>query len=83
MGGFQNFSDPGDGGRGKMSPKLGDKLKSALSDALEPDQKPEDNTLQGFKKGGMVKKTGAIKAHKGERVLTKAQAKKYNKKKGR
>lgn len=31
-----------------------------------------------FKKGGKVKKTGLIKAHKGERVLTVRQAKKMS-----
>lgn len=30
-----------------------------------------------FKKGGKVKRTGLAKVHKGERVLTKKQAKKY------
>lgn len=82
MGGFQNFSDPGSGGgQGLFSPKIKDKVEDAISSATS--QKPEDNTLQGYKKGGMVKKTGPIKAHKGERVLTKSQAKKYNKKKGK
>jgi hypothetical protein len=32
----------------------------------------------GFKRGGKVKKTGIAKVHKGERVLTKKQAKKYS-----
>jgi hypothetical protein len=31
--------------------------------------------LGSFKKGGKVKKTGKYKLHKGERVLTKKQAK--------
>lgn len=30
--------------------------------------------IPGFKKGGVVKKTGAAKVHKGEVVLTKAMA---------
>lgn len=30
-----------------------------------------------YKKGGKVKKTGIAKVHKGERVLTKKQTKKY------
>ena len=34
---------------------------------------------QSFKKGGPVKKTGLAKVHRGERVLTKSQAKKYRK----
>lgn len=32
-----------------------------------------------FKRGGKVRKTGIAKVHKGERVLTKKQAKKYRK----
>lgn len=32
--------------------------------------------MDSYKKGGMVKKTGPAKLHKGERVLTVAQAKK-------
>lgn len=35
-----------------------------------------------YHKGGVVKKTGPAKLHKGERVLTKAQAKKYSRKRG-
>lgn len=35
-----------------------------------------------FKKGGVVPKTGMAKVHKGERVLTKKQARKYSGKKG-
>ena len=37
--------------------------------------------LKKFKKGGKVKKTGAAILHKGERVLNKKQAKKWNQKK--
>jgi hypothetical protein len=33
-------------------------------------------TGESFAKGGVVKKTGLAKVHKGERVLTAAQAKK-------
>ena len=36
-----------------------------------------------YKRGGKVKRTGPAKLHKGERVLTKRQAKKYAKKRGR
>jgi hypothetical protein len=35
--------------------------------------------MHSYKKGGKVKKTGLAKLHKGERVLTKKQAKKYDK----
>ena len=36
-----------------------------------------------FKKGGKVKKTGLAKVHKGERVLTKKQNKRYMKSRGK
>jgi hypothetical protein len=36
-----------------------------------------------YKKGGKVKKTGTALVHKGEVVLTKAEAKKYKKKETR
>ena len=39
--------------------------------------------LARFKKGGMVKKTGMAKVHKGERVLTKKQNKRYSKMRGK
>lgn len=34
----------------------------------------------GYKRGGKVKRTGMARVHRGERVLTKKQAKKYEKK---
>jgi hypothetical protein len=42
-----------------------------------------DAEPNSFKRGGLVKKTGKAKVHKGERVLTKAQNKKYQKSKAR
>lgn len=36
----------------------------------------------GYKKGGTVKKSGMAKVHKGEKVLTKRQSKKYAARKG-
>lgn len=39
---------------------------------------PLNRLIGGFKKGGKVKKTGAYKLHKGERVLNKKQSKKFN-----
>jgi len=36
-------------------------------------------TMGGYKRGGRVKKTGFAKVHKGERVLTKKQAKRLKK----
>ena len=37
-------------------------------------------SLGSFKHGGKVRKTGLIKAHKGERVLNKKQERKFEKK---
>lgn len=37
--------------------------------------------IMQFRKGGPVRKTGVAKVHKGERVLTKRQAKKYSRRK--
>jgi len=36
-----------------------------------------------MKRGGKVRKTGLIKMHKGERVLTKRQTRRYESRKGR
>lgn len=47
-----------DGSRSRMGPSVG------------PDM---NRGFDSFKKGGKVKKTGLIKAEKGERVLTKKQ----------
>jgi hypothetical protein len=42
--------------------------------------KPMEVSIPGaFKHGGMVKKTGFAKVHKGERVLTKRQQKQHMK----
>lgn len=40
----------------------------------------DDPGAPGMKRGGRVKKTKVYKLHKGERVLTKKQAKRYEKK---
>ena len=42
-----------------------------------------EESTGSYKHGGKVKRTGPAKLHKGERVLTKKQAKKYAKKSGR
>ena len=50
------------------------------SETLGPDARRKQlEELKGYKKGGMVKKTGPAKLHKGERVLTVAQTKAFNK----
>jgi hypothetical protein len=60
------------------------------SDSKSDDQSGEEKNSKAkslirdfvgsFKRGGAVKKTGLAKLHKGERVLTKAQAKRYGRK---
>lgn len=67
-----------------------EKLGSAITES-EKNRKPstmrnfsyqptEDRAVpSSLRKGGKIKKTGLAKVHKGERVLTKAQAKKYRK----
>lgn len=55
----------------------GGKKKKAFSPPLV-----EDFAGDSYKRGGKVKRTGPAKLHKGERVLTKRQAKKYDKKRG-
>jgi len=37
----------------------------------------------GFKRGGKVKHTGRAKVHRGERVLTKSQSRRYGKKRSK
>jgi len=55
-------------------------LKSKPSGKTGPYAAEAPGTSQpgdSFKKGGKVKRTGMAKVHRGERILTKAQAKKY------
>lgn len=64
-----------------MAQKIGQKIhnkapQSASASSSSNTDDPGD--VPQFKKGGMVKRTGLAKVHKGERVLTKKQAKKYN-----
>lgn len=42
-------------------------------------KKDEEEDRAGYKHGGRVRRTGMAKLHKGERVLTRKQAKKYGK----
>lgn len=71
---------------GKATSESGDS-KSVLSrvgdmvDKVLGKEKGKDITSEvgpGYKRGGTVKKTGRALVHKGERVLTKKQAKKYS-----
>ena len=50
-----------------------------------PNPNPEDYRMaipSTYKRGGMVRKTGLAKVHKGERVLTKAQQKRRKRGRG-
>lgn len=51
------------------------------SDASSGGNTDDPATPGSFKYGGKVKKTGKARVHKGERVLTKKQARKYDSKK--
>lgn len=51
---------------------------SGLAGGVGEDTSGKSN-LKEFKSGGKVKKTGPAKLHKGERVLTKKEAKRYKK----
>ena len=62
---------------------LGKKKAPKKKDPIKKDPMPGAAEPRTFKKGGKVKRTGVAKVHKGERVLTKGQAKQYAKKSGR
>lgn len=57
---------------------LGNFMKKKKSKAGESEETGKASPL-GFKRGGKVRKTGLAKVHKGERVLTKRQAKSHRK----
>lgn len=46
------------------------------------DDDAKDAKPSSYSKGGKVKRSGRAKVHKGERVLTKKQTRKYEKKRG-
>lgn len=55
-------------------------VRSAASDMAKAFRgKPSTENIKGYKKGGKVKKTGPALVHKGERVLRKTQAQKFEK----
>lgn len=88
MSGVEN-SDAGGGSGGTTTsgskPRLWKGLvslsKSSSSTKAAPtggsDSGGDNAYTQEFKKGGRVRKTGLAKVHKGERVLTRKQARKY------
>jgi hypothetical protein len=65
---------------GELSDGLGGKAKR-FSSPLRGSGKAAVGgaSIKGYKKGGKVKKTGVAKVHKGERVLNKKQAQKFEK----
>jgi hypothetical protein len=60
---------------------LGKNISRALSGAgvKQINAYASPNPIPGYKKGGMVKKTGIIRAHKGEVVLTASAVKSLRK----
>lgn len=49
------------------------KIPGTITDSMDTDS---------YRRGGKVKRTGLAKVHKGERVLTRAQAKRYKRRGG-
>ncbi len=66
----KEWKEDKDSGGGKEGGGLKGKVKKVLKGIASPDS---------YKRGGTVKRTGMAKVHKGERVLTKRQAKRYRK----
>lgn len=68
--------------RGRRTMQQGEQMRKAMGGATG--KRAADPFLakpSSYKKGGKVQKTGMALVHKGEKVLTKAQAKKAAKKK--
>lgn len=70
------------GGKGKSG---GDNGGGLVTQLLRKKATPYDPMAEpdSYKRGGQVKKSGMAKVHKGERVLTKSQNKRYSKKSGK
>lgn len=54
--------------------------KRSAGDSKTSSTDPTEGNMadpSGFRKGGKVKKTGLAKVHRGEKVLTRKQARKY------
>ena len=65
----------------KKRPKTtSDAIKGGSAHVDMPDDDPRKRMLS-YKRGGKVRKTGAARLHKGERVLTAKQAKRFDMKK--
>ena len=70
--------DQGSGAKQKRE----DKKNKGKSNLIHQPTPASVANPSAFKKGGKVKKTGVAKVHRGERVLTAKEAKKYAKNKG-
>ena len=72
-------------GRGQANaPKMTNKGSTGKGGRKDPSsarRKIAGKLVGSYKKGGKIKKTGIAKVHKGERVLTKKQTKKFDQKK--
>lgn len=73
---------------GALAPAIGSNIKGAIKkqptgndSASKSNSMAEDADAGSFKRGGPVRKTGLARVHKGERVLTKKQNRKYQSKK--
>lgn len=68
---------------GALAPAIGSKIKGTLK--TQPTGSDGGSgpmaDAGSFKRGGPVRKTGLARVHKGERVLTKKQNRKYQSKK--
>ena len=69
----------------KVAQKLGENKAKKQATKYDSSGSAVDSSLTGggadagsFKRGGVVKKTGLARVHKGERVLTKKQRRKYD-----
>lgn len=68
----------GFGGRPKASPQPVRQITTSDNQVLTP-----SSSLKSYKKGGRVRRTGPAMLHKGERVLTRKEARTYAKKRGK
>ncbi len=69
-------SDEGAAQRAAKRTGMAAKARSVATGTPDADAQPST-----FKRGGKVKKTGRAKVHKGERVLTAKQSRKYGRRK--
>lgn len=73
----KNIADAADRQEGEDRMQQNNKNR-AIQLQKEEDDKAKANPPQ-YRKGGLVKKSGMAKVHRGERVLTKSQNRKYGK----